>query len=147
LDGEEIDKACRTAAARELFEETGIDVRGDIDRLVQVSWGPNHSVELKGRRLFHLQLEDSDSCTDPGAEYPSTGEPFKLRLSSEHQEFKFQEDMLQAALDLQQHSGGKVSMILRQVSADVERLGHASLETSATFAVEKNCELGCCLCQ
>ena len=61
--------------------------------------------------------------------------------------FNFQEDMLQAAPDLVQRSGGKVSMKLRQVSADGERLGHAALGTSATAAVEKSCELGCCLCQ
>ena len=94
VDGDEVDaygsgvRSATVAAARELFEETGIDVRGDLKRLDHVRF-PDAAHELstspgggcesggggggggggdhfKGRFFFRLELTDADS-TGAGA--------------------------------------------------------------------------------
>ena len=135
------------AAARELFEETGIDVRENLVRLKPVQF-PDGSRSLKGRHFFRLGLSDSDGLEyranqgaaagganapqpfyDPdttlasAAEPEGTGGSFRIRLSHEHIGWTFVEDPEAAALELQLHSGGKVAEGFR--TAEERRLRHS----------------------
>ena len=107
------------AAARELFEETGIDVRRDLGRLRHVGFpgavgGECAGTALKGRYFFTLELVDSDSASrgTEGKERDTRTEPgcvpFAVRLSREHVEWVFEEDEERVASMIDLHSGGKV---------------------------------------
>ena len=68
--GDQLTQATKAGAARELFEETGMDVRKNLNRLVPVVLHgdkksgklPN---ELKSRLFYTLNVSDDD--------FPSTG--------------------------------------------------------------------------
>lgn len=93
-----------TAAARELFEETGLRV--DLDRL-------KFFMDIDGKRFFVLELFDSDSCGNlPGFAMPSSGQNFLLKLSKEHVGFCFIKDRLRACEAIQLHSGGTCAIAL-----------------------------------
>ena len=49
------------AAARELWEETGVDVRLELSRLEQLKI--NGKMHLKGRYYFSLALNDGDTVS------------------------------------------------------------------------------------
>lgn len=58
-------EACKLGAARELFEETGIDVRDQLDRLEPADIllpdsGKKLSCMLKNKCYFHLDINDKD---------------------------------------------------------------------------------------
>ena len=58
-------EACKLGAARELYEETGIDIRRSLDRLEPASLTKVNSTNelecmLKNKCYFHLQLTDKD---------------------------------------------------------------------------------------
>ena len=58
-------EACKVGAARELFEETGIDVRNQLDRLEPAAilppeLGDKLSCMLKNKCYFHLEVNDKD---------------------------------------------------------------------------------------
>jgi len=58
-------EACKLGAARELFEETGIDVRKQLHRLDPAAILPSHSDDklgcmLKNKCYFHLLVNDND---------------------------------------------------------------------------------------
>jgi 8-oxo-dGTP pyrophosphatase MutT (NUDIX family) len=70
----QLQHACKAGAARELFEETGIDLRASLDRIIPASLRLSNEVikgrevmlnELKNRLFFFVSVNDSD--------FPSVG--------------------------------------------------------------------------
>ena len=102
-----------SGAAREPFEETGLDLRHDLDRLEHVNIRGQR--DLKGRQYYKLMLRPGDSV--PSGEMPYTGEQFKLKLSDEHQGFCFEPDGNKAAEMIKAHSGGKNREALLEIVA------------------------------
>jgi ADP-ribose pyrophosphatase YjhB (NUDIX family) len=116
--------AARIAAARELWEETGIDVRTALHRLLPVPvLGSEH---LKGRRYFALALTDADAVSGGvpaaagsagaaatvAAQHTLRRPPFAVRLSAEHLAARFERECSVAVKAIELHSGGKNSTAL-----------------------------------
>jgi len=99
------DASVMAAAARELYEETGIDLRApaEMQRLKLVVF-PSGGVQHHARQFFRLELQDSDAL---GSHKPETGENFTLKLSDEHQAFRFEKEASKAAEMIRLHSGGR----------------------------------------
>ena len=55
-------EACKLGAARELYEETGIDIQSNLERLEPAAITSNSKLEcmLKNKCYFHLQVNDED---------------------------------------------------------------------------------------
>lgn len=110
--------ACRIAVARELYEETGIDLRSKLERLKSVSLreksGKSLSSEIKKRVFFKVTLEDSDFCTTGSESMGANPPPLMLKLSDEHQGFMFVPNVSKSVKLLADHSGGKVSKALQK---------------------------------
>lgn len=100
-------------AARELWEETGLDLRHELERLHHVAI--DGQADLEGRRYYEVTLRAGDSV--PGGQLPYTGEQFLLRLSEEHQGFAFEPDGCKAAEMIAQHSGGQNRLALLEIVA------------------------------
>eukprot|EP00123_Amoebidium_parasiticum_P014557 comp22554_c0_seq1/m.34319 comp22554_c0_seq1/g.34319 ORF comp22554_c0_seq1/g.34319 comp22554_c0_seq1/m.34319 type:complete len:186 (-) comp22554_c0_seq1:131-688(-) len=114
-----VEQAARVACARELKEETGLDVTGQLHRL-EAGTVPGGKNSLNGRYYYRLQLGDGDSVKPYEGQRRSpvralTGQDFHLRLSMEHTGFVFEPDTNKAASMIVQHSGGKNSQALRAV--------------------------------
>lgn len=135
--------ACKIGAARELYEETGIDLRNNLDRLqpVQLRQGNNKKEEdntngltcvLKHRLFFKICLTNDDFVTEGfdskvalGLSQSMNTEqgpsiPLMIKLSHEHQGFLFEPNPRKAVDLLTQHSGGKVSTALSLAIAQGE---------------------------
>lgn len=114
--------AAKAGAARELYEETGIDVMRQLERLqpalLQHDNSNNDSLPnlYKSRLFFHLSVTDAD--------FPATGnvapmattaaaQHLRLALSVEHAGFTFQPEPAEAVVMLQHHSGGKCAQALQ----------------------------------
>lgn len=97
------------AAVRELREETGIAV--SYKRLKPL-------MHVGEKHFFLLELTDEDSV-ERGTQVSSLGdgddEGFCINLSSEHVDFKFIPDALQAAQEIRKHSGGTCAYVLEQL--------------------------------
>ncbi|KAI2500184.1 hypothetical protein MHU86_14259 [Fragilaria crotonensis] len=128
--------AAQMGAARELFEETGLDVRNELYRMepaaLRNAGGTTTATttkdgksiltcELKHRLYFFLPVTDDDFLStsqsdDDGAKLiaPMTdeGSHLGLRLSIEHSGYQFEKDPTVAAKMLQAHSGGNGSKAL-----------------------------------
>lgn len=119
---EQLLHAARTGAARELFEETGIDFRTNcIDRLQPVRLHDNSTSgsdlvnEYKHRLFFYCVVNDDDFSTNQGVTPIHTNvdcQHLKIKISHEHAGFTFQPDPKEAAQMLNLHSGGKPSEVL-----------------------------------
>ena len=126
--------AGKIGAARELYEETGIDARTDLDRLEPVRLRPSDNRDdseldngLKGRLFFRLTLADSDFGS--GGNHTSMNgvlPDLKLRLSLEHQGFIIEPDPRDAPRQLLLHSGGKVSKALEMALQNDDKLRNIS---------------------
>eukprot|EP00286_Rhodomonas_abbreviata_P019855 CAMPEP_0181311890 /NCGR_PEP_ID=MMETSP1101-20121128/13394_1 /TAXON_ID=46948 /ORGANISM="Rhodomonas abbreviata, Strain Caron Lab Isolate" /LENGTH=236 /DNA_ID=CAMNT_0023418683 /DNA_START=348 /DNA_END=1055 /DNA_ORIENTATION=- len=118
--------SARIAAARELWEETGMDFRDRLYRLTPIDMESlgvrGKALHESGRRYFSLEISQTDSVDDipPQATGSSPGpllrlatplsmENFRLCLSPEHTGFRFHKSMRKAAEDLSKHSGGSSS--------------------------------------
>ncbi|OII77962.1 NUDIX family protein [Cryptosporidium andersoni] len=108
-------KIFQRAAARELFEETGIDVRYNMQRLIKFE---NTRIPRKWQ-FFYLEINDDDLNNILKSHYDknyikksSSGEGSILRLSSEHDSFMFIKDLKEAAKSIQRHSQGVCSKAL-----------------------------------
>ena len=122
IEAHGLESGCRVAAARELFEETGIDVRADSHRLRPASLVAPQ--QYKGRFYFELELSDDESVgAADGGVPPLSSERFSevhsvtflLRLSHEHTAWMFEPDFEAAARAVQAHSGGKNSKAILEM--------------------------------
>mmetsp|Transcript_31547 Transcript_31547/g.48049 ORF Transcript_31547/g.48049 Transcript_31547/m.48049 type:complete len:593 (+) Transcript_31547:36-1814(+) len=124
--------AAQAGAARELYEETGIDVRDKVFRLEPAALrnevGTDKSgklvmtCELKKRLYFFLPVTDEDFLQDSDvseendanliAPMSAIGSNLRLKLSIEHSGFEFEKDPEKSAELLKKHSGGKGSKAL-----------------------------------
>mmetsp|Transcript_53500 Transcript_53500/g.127254 ORF Transcript_53500/g.127254 Transcript_53500/m.127254 type:complete len:241 (-) Transcript_53500:218-940(-) len=128
------EEAPRVAAARELYEETGMDFRDRLYRLrpvdLEVLGSEGQRLHSKGRRYFELDISKTDSVhvedipphsgSDVRLAAPLSMEDFTLRLSSEHTGFKFEARAAQAAKDVAKHSGGTSAVAVRVVLVSAE---------------------------
>lgn len=129
---EQLMLAGRMGTARELFEETGMDLRNSLNRLQPsrlYSKVKNDKLmnEYKSRLFYTVNLTDDDFLNGAsmsvseaaflqkamGAQPPN----LKLKLSQEHQGFAFEKDSDAVATLLQHHSGGKISSAVRMTTA------------------------------
>ena len=131
--------ACKIGAARELYEETGIDLRNSLNRLQPVPLRDDNSSKVnekeddltcrfKHRLFFKICLTDDDFVTDEGfdskmglglSQSMNTDPPkLMIKLSHEHQGFIFEPNPVKAVDLLVQHSGGKVSTALGMAIAN-----------------------------
>ncbi len=101
--------AHRRAAARELREETGIDV--PPARLMDTA------VRRKNREYFFLELRDADGA-GPDRDHANAENPFTLALSGEHTGFTFERDLAKAEDMIRLHSGGENALALRALRGD-----------------------------
>jgi len=115
----------KICATRELYEETGIDLRDSLDRLqpvqLKLSKANKISCEYKKRLFFTAQIFDRDislqdnqyvltsSLTQALDKNPPNA---MLKLSEEHQGFSFERNLSKAIEAIALHSGGKVSTAL-----------------------------------
>eukprot|EP00747_Dinoflagellata_sp_TGD_P166608 gnl/TRDRNA2_/TRDRNA2_189647_c0_seq1.p1 gnl/TRDRNA2_/TRDRNA2_189647_c0~~gnl/TRDRNA2_/TRDRNA2_189647_c0_seq1.p1 ORF type:complete len:204 (+),score=25.69 gnl/TRDRNA2_/TRDRNA2_189647_c0_seq1:15-626(+) len=110
---EDEDEEPLTTAARELFEETGVDVRDNLTRL--------HSLDFDDdcRTFFIIELTDADSIDDDDSVGPLNSHEkevgFTLRLSPEHTGFLFEQNRTKACEELIKHSGGACSEAVRNI--------------------------------
>lgn len=126
-------KACAIAACRELYEETGIDVRTELHRIQPKQLRPKGNddsitdqlaCELKNRLFFSLHIHDEDfpnggtyagHDTDLG-QNDKVDEDYsyiRLKLSIEHSGFIFERETDKVIKLLLKHSGGKCSQAFR----------------------------------
>jgi 8-oxo-dGTP pyrophosphatase MutT (NUDIX family)/uncharacterized membrane protein YidH (DUF202 family) len=112
--------ASKVAAARELYEETGIDARRETGRLQKVDVGVGSSK----RSFFVMDLRDSDGGGTADALLPDPDGhhiAFRLQLSDEHTGFVFEQSLEKAAMMVQRHSGGYCSSALLCLNTTLER--------------------------
>ena len=113
-------EAAKMGTARELFEETGMDVRGQLERLDPVPLhGKHHGLVqnmLENKLYFVLNVTDEDFLTEQeGLKHSDddNGKHLALRISHEHSGFIFVNDPLQSVDKIVKHSGGTGAKALR----------------------------------
>ncbi|KAL3769022.1 hypothetical protein ACHAWO_006788 [Cyclotella atomus] len=115
-------QACKIGAARELFEETGMDLRSTIDRLVPIQVRQSSDDEgkllcqFKKRIFFSVEVSEYDFFTKGAGFVKAMNKNLshlKLKLSHEHQGFVFEPSLAKAADLLNKHSGGKITTALK----------------------------------
>jgi len=121
-------EAAKMGTAREVFEETGIDVRGQLERLDPVSLhgGRMHITDddgkdeldnvLEHKAYFALKVTDEDFLSEQeGLTHPNdeNGKHLALRISREHSGYIFVNDPLQSIDKIVKHSGGTGAKALR----------------------------------
>ena len=109
--------AAKAGAARELYEETGMDILRQLDRLDPAPLHNDPSSNplpnlYKSRLFFFLSVTDDDFPKGGITPMGTVGKHLKLRLSVEHSGFIFQPEPSVAAEMLKHHSGGKCSEAL-----------------------------------
>lgn len=126
-------EAAKMGAARELFEETGIDIRTQLHRLEPVRLykdGDETALvnALQNKLYFFLNVTDDDFFKgveeeEAGLTYPQGehGKNLGLRISHEHSGFIFENDPLQSVEKLAKHSGGAGARALRMSMQPVRR--------------------------
>ncbi|CAJ1960133.1 unnamed protein product [Cylindrotheca closterium] len=135
-------EAAKRGCVREIWEETGMDLRESLDRvrplwLGAIKTNKGMRNEHKDRIFFVLEVSDSDFLTKapeasvshgeakgPGLVGPlnlsSETEGLKLNISFEHTGFQFEKNPEVAIEAVQHHSGGKVSEALRRAFRSLE---------------------------
>lgn len=124
-------RASKAAAARELFEETGIDVRGHLARLEKLPV----NIAKANRTFFVMDLTPKDAVGKTtalaqvsgsggsGESKHNTSRPkFTLKLSHEHTGFIFEPDLNTAAEMTIMHSGGACSQALRMMADILQQM-------------------------
>jgi len=121
-------EAAKAGAARELWEETGIDVRASLGRLQPAALRGSDtatelSCELKKRLFFFLAANDADflssNSTSERLVGPicAEGRHLKVKFSVEHSGFTFEKDPKKSIAMLKLHSGGVCSQALSMAMA------------------------------
>mmetsp|Transcript_2427 Transcript_2427/g.4518 ORF Transcript_2427/g.4518 Transcript_2427/m.4518 type:complete len:306 (-) Transcript_2427:216-1133(-) len=133
--------AARMGAARELFEETGIDVREQLNRLEPVRLYKDSDDTtslvnmLQNKLYFFLNVTNDDFLLtgEDGLTYPQgeNGKDLALRISHEHSGFIFENDPLESIEKLFKHSSGTGARALRMSMHPAARLGGQRAPASA----------------
>jgi len=134
-------EASKRGCVREIWEETGMDLRESLERVRPLWLGANDKGlrnEHKNRLFYILELSDADFVTSapsssseiggkgggPGLVGPLNGSSetarLKLYISHEHTGFQFEKDPSVAIEAAQHHSGGKASKALRRAFRALE---------------------------
>jgi 8-oxo-dGTP pyrophosphatase MutT (NUDIX family) len=147
--------AAQLGAARELYEETGLDVRDKVYRMEPaalrnaITTNKNGkfvlTCELKKRLYFFLPITDDDFISPDSVDEtvkltgPMTEEGIHLRLklSVEHSGFMFEKDPEKSAMLLEQHSGGNGSKALLMSMQRQEEEAEAVDESLEVSSVEE----------
>lgn len=116
--------AARLAATRELYEETGINVQKELERVTPVSLRDTAVAakevycEIKERLYFSLNVTDNDFFSKSKLaddNYKTKGyvtpmgkddSDIMLKISVEHSGFTFEPNLAKAANMIEKHSGG-----------------------------------------
>jgi len=128
---EQLYLATRIGCAREVYEETGMDFRSQLDRFLPMVLYSNNMEEIynksklineyKSRIFFVCDVFDNDfPCASRNGlsrfstiRYPSVPNNYTcdllLQLSEEHSGFRFFKESLEISRSLNFHSGGKVT--------------------------------------
>mmetsp|Transcript_21148 Transcript_21148/g.24025 ORF Transcript_21148/g.24025 Transcript_21148/m.24025 type:complete len:202 (-) Transcript_21148:1205-1810(-) len=132
-------EACKLGASRELYEETGIDIRCKLERLKPAALQRSTDAMdmlgcmLKDKCYFHLVVSDEDffSLSKEGrnderltSSNNGSGPSLMLKISEEHSGFIFEPDPHESVKKLKQHSGGSGSIAL-----------HMSMRSNSTRGV------------
>ena len=121
-------EAAKAGAARELWEETGIDVRDQLHRLQPAALKSSNtttelSCEIKHRLFFFLAATDDDFLSaDKTSEQlvgplGAEGRHLRIKYSVEHSGFDFEKDPNASVQKLKKHSGGVPSQALAMAMA------------------------------
>ena len=121
-------EAAKAGAARELWEETGIDVRSQLKRLQPAALKSSNtatelSCEIKHRLFFFLAAADDDFLTaDKTSDQlvgplGTEGRHLRIKYSVEHSGFDFEKDPNVSVQKLKKHSGGIPSQALGMAMA------------------------------
>eukprot|EP00563_Minutocellus_polymorphus_P010033 CAMPEP_0181063700 /NCGR_PEP_ID=MMETSP1070-20121207/23787_1 /TAXON_ID=265543 /ORGANISM="Minutocellus polymorphus, Strain NH13" /LENGTH=259 /DNA_ID=CAMNT_0023143925 /DNA_START=1 /DNA_END=781 /DNA_ORIENTATION=+ len=121
-------EAAKAGAARELWEETGVDVRNQLGRLQPAALKSSNtatalSCEIKHRLFFFLAATDADFLSaDKTSEQlvgplGAEGRHLKIKYSVEHSGFDFEKDPSVSVQKLKKHSGGVPSQALAMAMA------------------------------
>ncbi|KAL7564294.1 hypothetical protein ACA910_014356 [Epithemia clementina (nom. ined.)] len=130
--------ASKAGAARELFIETGMDFRSNLDRFEPAQLRALNPIEkamiavneLKDHLFFFLQVGDEEFPTggdEDSLQAPccQEGSTLRLKLSDEHCAFTFVLEPSRAAEMLLYHSGGICSdALLMAMSVDKEKMAN-----------------------
>ena len=137
-------EAAKAGAARELWEETGINVQSQLHRLQPAALKSSNtatelSCEIKHRLFFFLAVTDEDFLSsDKTSEQlvgplGTEGRHLKIKYSVEHSGFDFERDPNVSVQKLKQHSGGVPSQALAMAMA---RDAHKSKSKSASAGAD-----------
>eukprot|EP01134_Creolimax_fragrantissima_P003263 CFRG3263T1 len=113
-------QALLTGVTREIFEETGMDFRGDNPRVCVVRARGQGLLAMKDRYYVIINITDDDSVQPFSGllakPIMGEGESFRLKLSKEHLGFYFEPDLQKAEAQIKMHSGGKNATALRTLA-------------------------------
>ena len=121
-------EAAKAGAARELWEETGINVQDELHRLQPAALKSSNtatelSCEIKNRLFFFLAVTDNDFLSPDKtseqlvAPLGTEGRHLKIKYSVEHSGFDFEKDPNVSVQKLKKHSGGIPSQALAMAMA------------------------------
>jgi 8-oxo-dGTP pyrophosphatase MutT (NUDIX family) len=148
--------AAQMGAARELYEETGLDVRDRVYRMTpaalrsgvttDTNGQPVLACELNFRLYFYLSVTDDDFISADSVDatvklagpMTAVGAHLRLRLSVEHSGFMFEKDPEKSAKLLEQHSGGNGSKALLMASTKVQQESVTAEKGDAAELEEQN---------
>ena len=121
-------EAAKAGAARELWEETGVDMRNQLERLQPAALKSSSaqkelSCEIKRRLFFFLAVTDDDFLSADKTTEPlvgplgTEGRHLRIKSSVEHSGFDFEKDPAVSVQKLKKHSGGVPSQALSMAMA------------------------------
>lgn len=140
-------EAAKAGAARELWEETGIDVRASLERLQPAALKASDtatelSCELKKRLFFFLAAKDDDFLSSNSTSERLVGplcpegRQLKVKFSVEHSGFTFEKDPKKAVEMLKLHSGGVCSQALSMAMARDAHKSSSKARSAVAAATE-----------
>jgi hypothetical protein len=138
---EQLQMAARAGAARELYEETGMDFLRQLDRfqpaaLKKAAGSKGLPNELKSRLFYFLTVSDRDFPSNGVAPVGTSGRYLHLRHSVEHSDYIFQPEPTEAAEMLKYHSGGKCGQaFLMAMGPSSDQKGREHVNKSAPVDV------------
>lgn len=126
--------AAKAGAARELYEETGIDLLRQLDRLQPSPLQSTADMPnlYKDRLFYYVLVTDADFPKEGVTPMGTLGKNLRLKLSVEHAGFIFQPEPDEAAEMIQLHSGGKCAEALRMAQRQNGKPPPSRLQSSSS---------------